>query len=56
MKRLFDKAMRNRHPLRWLGTRPVDDVRAAERRAQSAVNPARTRRLRSALLPAGSFR
>jgi len=34
MNRLFDKATRDRRVLRWLGTRPVDDVRAAERRAR----------------------
>jgi hypothetical protein len=56
MKRLFDKAMRNRHLLRWLGTRPVDDVRAAERRAMSATGPVRARRLRAALLPTGPSR
>jgi hypothetical protein len=43
MNRLFDKTNRLRSPLQWLGTRPVENVRAAERRAISATRPARTR-------------
>jgi hypothetical protein len=43
MNRLFDKTRRNAHPLRWLGTRPVDGVRAAERRAMTAGRPGRGR-------------
>ena len=43
MNRLFDKTRRNAHPLRWLGTRPVDGVRAAERRAMAAGRPGRVR-------------
>jgi hypothetical protein len=56
MNRLFDMAMRHRRWLRWLGTRPVDDVRAAERRAQSALRPGKLRRSRTALAPVGPFR
>jgi hypothetical protein len=43
MNRLFDKTNRVRSPLQWLGTRPVENVRAAERRAISASRPAKSR-------------
>jgi hypothetical protein len=56
MNRLFDKAKRDRQRLRWLGTRPVDDVRAAERRALSASKPSRARASPAGLVPVGSIR
>ena len=56
MKRLFDKAIQHGQLLRWLGIRPVDAVRAAERRARSADKPERARRPAAALAPAGPMR
>jgi hypothetical protein len=35
MERVFDRKKKNASPHRWLGLRPVDFVRAAERRAAS---------------------
>lgn len=51
MNRLFDKTNRDTHPLRWLGTRPVDGVREAERRAMTAGRPVHVRAAQRAPRP-----
>jgi len=56
MNRLFDQTNRHRSPLQWLGTRPVENVRAAERRAISATRPVKSRTAPIFPLPIGPCR